>query len=578
MRLYNEGRDPLPIKKHNISLKTCRSNKARRFLIALLFFMTCATALIGAFNSAANAAEVTLAWDASQIPDIGGYKLYSRQCLLNEECTLTTQNGDVTTIPLSDLGQYQSNPQYTTHNLSDEHQFAFAVTVYNNSGEESPFSNQVVFTPPNAPDDSTDDSDDGNAPVNQPPVVNAGQDQTIAIGAGEITLAGDVKDDGLPEDGSVTTAWKLKDGPTAAEIENALELTTKVTFKQSGAYTFELTANDGELTASDTIIITVNENTTGDSDDNPTPPTDDSPPPTTDDDPAPDQTDDEKQIIVIDNSDPADLASSQGKWIVSKGANPNGNDSLYAKKGATFTYHFTCPETGTYDLASWWTYYYNRSNAVDISIQTAAGEKHVSVDQKQKQNTAQWFSLGQYQFIAGDTYDIMITAGPKGTTCADAVQLSYLNADTNSNIDSDSNDSNNEPLIIDNLDQIDTMTTGKWIVSKGKNPYGANSVYGTNSATFTFEFESLKTGMQDVSIWWTFYRNRSSAVPVTIESENQPVTKKVNQYQRENGGKWNSLGQYKFVKGQLYTITITAPKKMKGKKSKTACADAVKIE
>ena len=79
--------------------------------------------------------------------------------------------------------------------------------------------------------------------------------------------------------------------------------------------------------------------------------------------------------------------------------------------------------------------------------------------------------------------------------------------------------------------------------------------------------------MQDVSIWWTFYKNRSTAVPVTIESENQPATKNVNQYQRENSGKWNSLGQYKFVKGQLYTITITAPKG-----SKTACADAVKIE
>ena len=171
----------------------------------------------------------------------------------------------------------------------------------------------------------------------------------------------------------------------------------------------------------------------------------------------------------------------------------------------------------------------------------------------------------------------MVTAGSKGTTCADAIQLSYVSTDTNSA----SQDSNSEPqvndgpLIIDNLDQLYTITTGNWIVSKGKNPYAANSVYGKKGATFTFEFESLKTGMQDVSIWWTFYRNRSNAVPVTIGSENKPVTKKVNQHQRKNGGKWNSLGQYKFVKGQIYTITITAPTE---NKNKTACADAVKIE
>jgi hypothetical protein len=567
----------LPVKKHNISLKTCRSNKARRFLIALLFFVTCATALIGAFNSAANAAEVTLAWHVSQISDVSGYKLYSRQCLLNEECTLSMENSEAMTIPLSELGQNQSDPQYTVHNLSDEHQFAFAVTIYNNSGEESGLSNQVVFTPPNAPDDST--PDDSNTPANQPPVVNAGQDQTIAIGAGEITLAGDVKDDGLPEDGSATTEWKLKAGPDTAEIENASGLTTKVTFKQSGTYTFELTATDGELTASDTVIITVTESTSGDSDDNPPPPTDDDPPPT-DDDSTSDQTDNANQIIVIDNSD-LDLTSSSGIWRVSKGANPNGDDSLFAQKGATFTYHFTCPETGTYDLASWWTYYssrYNsRSRAVDISIQTDAGEKHVSVDQTQKQNAARWFSLGQYQFTAGDTYDITVIAGSKGTTCADAIQLSYVSTDTNSA----SQDSNSEPqvndgpLIIDNLDQLNTITTGNWLVSKGKNPYAANSVYGKKGATFTFEFESLSTGMQDVSIWWTYYKSRSNAVPVTIESENNPVTKKVNQHLRQNGGKWNSLGQYKFVKGQIYSITITAPKE---EKNKTACADAVKIE
>ena len=97
---------------------------------------------------------------------------------------------------------------------------------------------------------------------NLPPSVNAGPDQTIRQPSSAI-LDGTVSDDGLPNPpGTVTATWKQLDGPGTATFANAGAVDTTVTFSAPGTYTLDLTASDGELTASDTIVLTV-ENAAG---------------------------------------------------------------------------------------------------------------------------------------------------------------------------------------------------------------------------------------------------------------------------------------------------------------------------
>jgi hypothetical protein len=96
------------------------------------------------------------------------------------------------------------------------------------------------------------------APTNRAPVVNAGPDQTITLPA-TASLSGTVTDDGLPNPpGAVTTTWSKVTGPGTVTFANPSARVTTATFSTSGSYTLRLTANDGALSASDTIVVTVN--------------------------------------------------------------------------------------------------------------------------------------------------------------------------------------------------------------------------------------------------------------------------------------------------------------------------------
>ncbi|MEZ4866164.1 MAG: S8 family serine peptidase [Caldilineaceae bacterium] len=94
-------------------------------------------------------------------------------------------------------------------------------------------------------------------PVNQPPTVNAGADQTITLPA-TASLNGAASDDGLPAPANLVTTWSVVSGPGAVTFGNANAVQTTAAFSVAGSYTLRLTANDGLLTASDDIVITVN--------------------------------------------------------------------------------------------------------------------------------------------------------------------------------------------------------------------------------------------------------------------------------------------------------------------------------
>ncbi|MCB9155906.1 MAG: S8 family serine peptidase [Caldilineaceae bacterium] len=91
---------------------------------------------------------------------------------------------------------------------------------------------------------------------NQDPTVNAGVDVTVTLAAG-VNLLGTASDDGLPTPAHLMTTWTLQSGPGAVTFANANALQTSATFTVEGLYTLRLTANDGQLTVSDTILVTV---------------------------------------------------------------------------------------------------------------------------------------------------------------------------------------------------------------------------------------------------------------------------------------------------------------------------------
>jgi hypothetical protein len=94
-------------------------------------------------------------------------------------------------------------------------------------------------------------------PANQPPVVDAGPNQTIVLPA-SASLAGTASDDGLPNPpASLTYAWNRVSGPGTVLFANQAVLSTTAVFSQSGTYVLRLAVFDGQLTTTDDITISV---------------------------------------------------------------------------------------------------------------------------------------------------------------------------------------------------------------------------------------------------------------------------------------------------------------------------------
>src|SRR5206468_69377 len=83
---------------------------------------------------------------------------------------------------------------------------------------------------------------------------NAGLDQSITLPA-TASLTGSYTDDGL-SGLPVTTLWTAS-GPGTVTFGSATALATTATFSAAGTYVLTLTANDGLLSGSDTVQITV---------------------------------------------------------------------------------------------------------------------------------------------------------------------------------------------------------------------------------------------------------------------------------------------------------------------------------
>jgi hypothetical protein len=81
---------------------------------------------------------------------------------------------------------------------------------------------------------------------------------TLKAVVGEnLSLFGSVNDEGLPRSGKLTTTWRMLKGPGNVSFENAQAARTHATFSAPGVYELELTANDGELSATTRLNVDV---------------------------------------------------------------------------------------------------------------------------------------------------------------------------------------------------------------------------------------------------------------------------------------------------------------------------------
>ncbi len=119
--------------------------------------------------------------------------------------------------------------------------YEFQLTVTDNSGASSKDTVKVTVNP---------------AP-NQPPVANAGSDQTITLPTNTVNLSGTASFD--PDSTITGYAWAKISGPASATIVNPAQVTTAVNSLVQGVYEFQLTVTDNSgATAKDTVRVTVN--------------------------------------------------------------------------------------------------------------------------------------------------------------------------------------------------------------------------------------------------------------------------------------------------------------------------------
>lgn len=96
---------------------------------------------------------------------------------------------------------------------------------------------------------------DGSIPVNQPPAVNAGADQSIYLPANSVVLTGSASDN----DGTISSYQWVKISGGAATIGTLSQNKTNITGLVQGTYVFQLTATDNNgAKTPDNVTVIVN--------------------------------------------------------------------------------------------------------------------------------------------------------------------------------------------------------------------------------------------------------------------------------------------------------------------------------
>lgn len=93
-------------------------------------------------------------------------------------------------------------------------------------------------------------------PANSAPTVNAGADQAVTLPVAA-TLSGTIADDNNPQGGGVSARWEKVSGAGTVAFADPNQPNTTAAFSQAGTFVLRLTADDGDLEASDDLTVTV---------------------------------------------------------------------------------------------------------------------------------------------------------------------------------------------------------------------------------------------------------------------------------------------------------------------------------
>jgi PKD repeat protein len=205
------------------------------------------------------------------------------------------------------------------------------------------------------------------------------------------------------------------------------------------------------------------------------------------------------QEVIIDNT--SSDTSRTGTWTASSASGYYGTDSVWGRDGATFTWRFTPTQTGNYNVSMWWTTTSSRSSSIPVQINNANGSQTVTVNQLQ--NAGQWNSLGTFNFVAGVTYNMIMTSQPSPTSsCADAMKFTLVSSGPTAVIDSITPN----PA---NLGQTVTFTghgTGGTIAGY----QWTSSIDGAIGSAASFSTSSLSAGTHSITFKVTDTNNATS--------------------------------------------------------------------
>lgn len=195
--------------------------------------------------------------------------LYTRLNFINEKLSIKLDRDQYSNAIVSknsdSVKLTMRNVEGTAHNTDIEltglKAGSYQVSVDGNVVESFTTNGKAVTTtiPMSAGDGAEIMIQAGDALANAAPIASAGEDQTIELSK-EFRLEGSAVDDGQPS-GTLISNWTIESAPEGANpiIKNSDKLISDIKFDKTGDYIFKLDVSDGELSGSDTVKITVNE-------------------------------------------------------------------------------------------------------------------------------------------------------------------------------------------------------------------------------------------------------------------------------------------------------------------------------
>jgi hypothetical protein len=289
--------------------------------------------------------------------------------------------------------------------LQDATTYHFVATIYDQNGNESPFSNEVLMTTPKVPE-------------NQAPVAEAGADQAVTAGT-TVVLDGSASQD--PDGGIYAYQWTQSNGQVVA-LEGQ-KITTASFYAPDIAsittLTFQLQVTDQQgLTAVDTCQVTVIPAAQDDSDSG-------NPPITSTDTP------ETGNSMIVDGMDAA--FSTTGAWSVSdKAVGFYGADYAYAYAGdgsVTATFTFEIPADGKYEISAQWPAHDSRAPDAPFTlinngvvVDTIRVNQQIDGGQFNLLNGPASMDAGVYALNAG-VLEVVLSNDAAGKVAADAVRV-----------------------------------------------------------------------------------------------------------------------------------------------------------